>query len=40
MEVLTIQDQVYTIQFYLGGDLKILAKLCGIESATAVHACV
>ena len=40
MEVLTIQDQVYTIQFYLGGDLKILVIVCGIESATADHACV
>ena len=40
IEVLTIQDQVYTIQFYLGGDLKFLAIVCGIESATAVHACV
>ena len=40
IEVLTIQDQVFTIQFYLGGDLKFLAIACGIESATAQHACV
>ena len=40
MEVLTIQDQVYTIQSYLGDDLKFSAIVCGIESATAVHAYV
>ena len=40
IKVLTIQHQVYTIQFYLGGDLKFLAIACGIESATAQHACV
>lgn len=39
-EVITVEDQVYTIQFYLGGDLKFLALVCGIESATAEHTCV
>ena len=40
MEVVTVEDQVHKIQFYLGGDLKFLALVCGIESANAVHACV
>ena len=40
LEVVTIEDQVYRIKFYLGGDLKFLALVCGIESANAEHACV
>ena len=40
IEVVTIEGQVYSIQFYLGGDLKFLALVCGIENANAEHACV
>ena len=40
MDIVTVEDQVHRIQFYLGGDLKFLALVCGIESADAVHACV
>ena len=40
LEVLTIRDKVYTIQFFLGGDLKFLAAVCGVEAANAEHACV
>ena len=31
---------MYKIQFFLGGDLKFLAIVCGIEAANADHACV
>ena len=40
IEVVTIEGQIYRVQFYLGGDLKFLALACGIESANAEHACV
>ena len=40
LEVLTIHDKVYSIQFFLGGDLKFLAAVCGIEAANSEHACI
>ena len=40
LEVITIEDKVYNIKFFLGGDLKILALTCGIEAANSVYACV
>ena len=40
LEVLTIGEKVYRIQFFLGGDLKFLAIVCGIEAANADHACI
>ena len=36
LEVLTIEGNVYKILFFLGGDWKFLATVCGIESASAV----
>ena len=40
LEVLTVGEKVYRIQFFLGGDLKFLAIVCGIEAANADHACI
>ena len=40
LEVITIEDKVYIIKFFLGGDLKFLALACGIEAANSVYACV
>lgn len=40
LEVVTVQDKVYAIKYFLGGDLKFLAMVCGIEAANATHACV
>ena len=40
LEVLTVDDKVYKLQFFLGGDLKFLAIICGIDAANAEHACV
>jgi len=33
IEVLTIEGVVYRIVFFLGGDMKFLATVCGIEQA-------
>ena len=35
-----MEGQVHRIQFYLGGDLKFLALVCGFGNANAEHACV
>lgn len=40
LELLTIEEKVYNIQFFLGGDWKFLAIVCGLESATAEYACI
>ena len=40
LEVLTTGEKVYRIQFFLVGDLKFLAIVCGIEAANADHACI
>ena len=40
LEVLSIDDKVIQIEFFLGGDWKFLALVCGLESATADHACI
>ena len=39
-EAVNIDDKVYNIEFYLGGDLKFLAIVCGIDAANADHACI
>jgi len=39
-EVISIGDKVFNIEFYLGGDLKFLAIVCGIDAANADHACI
>lgn len=40
LEVLTINDKVFKLQFFLGGDWKFLAVVCGLESATSEYACI
>lgn len=40
LKEITINDKVYKITFFLGGDLKFLAMSCGIEAANAEYACV
>lgn len=37
---ITIDDKSYDIETYLGGDLKFLAMVCGIDAANCEHACV
>lgn len=40
IQVLAVGEKVYRIQFFLGGDLKFLALVCGIEAANADHSCI
>ena len=37
---ITIGEVTYNIEFFLGGDWKFLAAACGLEAATAEHACM
>ncbi len=39
LEVLTVGDSVYKIQFFLGGDMKFLAVVCGIQAFKQQHLC-
>jgi len=40
LEVITLNDVTYNIQFYLGGAWKFLAMVCGLESATSEYPCI
>lgn len=40
LEILTVDNKVYQVQYFLGGDWKFLALVCGIESASSNHACI
>ena len=40
IEMLTIEGTVYRILFFLGGDMKFLATVCGIEQANAKYSCI
>ena len=40
LKSITINDKSYEIETYLGGDLKFLAMVCGIDAANCEHACV
>ena len=37
---ITINSVKYNIEYFLGGDMKFLALVCGIESATSTHSCI
>ena len=37
---ITINGNTYNIEYYLGGDMKFLALVCGIDSATAKYSCI
>ena len=37
---ITINGIEYNIEYFLGGDMKFLALVCGIESATSIHSCI
>ena len=40
LESVIIDDNTYSIQYFLGGDMKFLALVCGIDSATCTHSCI
>jgi len=37
LKTVTINDNLYKIEYFLGGDMKFLSIVCGIESATAIY---
>ncbi len=36
----SVDGNIYHLQYFLGGDWKFLALVCGLESATSNHACI
>ena len=40
LQVTTVGDKVYQTEFFLCGDWKFLALVCGIDSANAEHSCI
>ena len=40
LESIDINGETYDIEFYIGGDWKFLAMICGLESATSTYACI
>ena len=40
LKYITINGNKYDIKYFLGGDMKFLALVCGIESATSTHSCI
>lgn len=40
LQIVTVQEKIYRIDLFLGGDWKFLATVCGIESATAEFSCI
>ena len=40
LTLITVDGITYPIQYYLGGDMKFLAIVCGIEAANSNYACV
>ena len=40
LEVVTVEERVYKIELFLGGDWKFLACICGLECATSEYACI
>ena len=40
LKTVTINDKQYNIEYFLGGDMKFLAIVNGIESATATYPCI
>ena len=35
-----VDDEMYTIEYFLGGDMKFLLMACGLNSANGEYACV
>jgi len=40
LKVVTVDDIDFTIELFLGADLKFLATIVGIQSANAIYSCV
>ena len=40
LKSIKIQDEEYTLEYFLGGNLKFLALVCGINAANGTYSCV
>lgn len=40
LNCISVKDHIFKIDYYLGGDMKFLAKVCGIEGATSEFSCI
>ena len=40
LKYITINGNKHNIKYFLGGDIKFLALVCGIQSATSTHSCI
>lgn len=40
LEIVTVEDKVFKLEYYLGGDWKFLALVCGLESAMSEYSCI
>jgi hypothetical protein len=40
LKSVTINENEHRVEYFLGGDLKFLAIVCGIEAANAIFSCV
>ena len=40
LKYITINGNKHDIKYFLGGDMKFLALVCGIQSATSTHSCI
>ena len=36
----TLNGITYNIEYYLGGNMKFLALVCGVDSVTATYSCI
>jgi hypothetical protein len=39
-KTIKVDDNIYEIEYFLGGDWKFLASVCGIGAANADYACI
>ena len=40
LSMITVREQAFEIEYYLGGDWKFLAMMTGIDSASSTYACI
>ena len=40
LKSIKMHDKEYTLEYFLGGDLKFLALVCGINAANGTYSCV
>ena len=40
LNCVSVEDKVFKIDYYLGGDIKFLATVCGIKGPTSEYSCI